>query len=385
MISSPYESISTKNSEITFRKYIAYLVILLMASHANAQDYSQDNGFSPFNDSSSIIINSKSIKYTGVNLVSAEYGLKLPGNYGEDYIYPTPKEIDYFVSKGMNNFRLIFRWERLQPDLYGELNGTEIRRIDEVINYANSKGASVTIEPYNFGRYIDKNERAKSGSLNPEWNGKIIGLNLSVSAFADFWTRLALHYKDNRKVVFGLMNEPHDMPTDVWISDANAAIKGIRGVGANNLILVPGNYWTSAHTWFTESYDGKTNAEAMLDISDPINNFAIEVHLYLITDEFNHLSACKGSMPRLQQLKALSKWLKQTGRRGFLAEFASGHDKNCLSLLNYLMNSIYRDKDVWLGWNYWCAGPLLEDDDIYNLAPLNGKDRPQMKILSRYL
>ncbi|HMB95538.1 MAG TPA: hypothetical protein VKK61_05825, partial [Tepidisphaeraceae bacterium] len=69
------------------------------------------------------------LQYTGVNLSGAEFGVStghtgtanLPGNYGSTYVYPddptqniSHTEVDYFIGKGMNTFRLPFRWERLQ-------------------------------------------------------------------------------------------------------------------------------------------------------------------------------------------------------------------------------------------------------------------------------
>lgn len=52
---------------------------------------------------------------SGVNLAGAEFGgNSIPGVFGTDYIYPLEEEVDYFVGKGMNVFRIPFRWERLQ-------------------------------------------------------------------------------------------------------------------------------------------------------------------------------------------------------------------------------------------------------------------------------
>jgi endoglucanase len=50
-----------------------------------------------------------------VNLAGADFGEgNLPGTFDVDYTYPTFEEVDYFVGKGMNVFRIPFRWERLQ-------------------------------------------------------------------------------------------------------------------------------------------------------------------------------------------------------------------------------------------------------------------------------
>ncbi len=56
-------------------------------------------------------------------------------------------------------------------------------------------------------------------------------------------------FKGNPKMLFGLMNEPHGMPTEQWLGAANAAIQSIRAAGAPQLILVPGNAWIGAHSW----------------------------------------------------------------------------------------------------------------------------------------
>ena len=43
------------------------------------------------------------------------------------------------------------------------------------------------------------------------WNGGIIGQGGPTNAqFASLWSQIATKYKDQSKVAFGLMNEPHD-------------------------------------------------------------------------------------------------------------------------------------------------------------------------------
>src|SRR4051794_39172885 len=87
----------------------------------------------------------------GVNLAGAEFGTKVPGVYGTDYTYPTHAEIDYYASKGMGVIRMPFLWERLQPAKNGTFDATELRRLDDVVNYATGKGMKIEIEPHNFG------------------------------------------------------------------------------------------------------------------------------------------------------------------------------------------------------------------------------------------
>lgn len=71
----------------------------------------------------------------------------------------------------------------------------------------------------------------------------------------DFWKEVAARYKDDGRVLFELYNEPHDVPPEVWLSggkggQADYAAAGmqqlhdaVRGVGAENLVIVGGLNW----------------------------------------------------------------------------------------------------------------------------------------------
>ena len=113
------------------------------------------------------------------------------------------------------------------------------------------------------------------------------------------------------------------MPTEQWASAANAAIAAIRTAGANNLILVPGNGFTGAWTWNSNSY-GTPNATAMLSIVDPKNNFAFDVHQYLDSDGSGTHATIANNDPTIgvQRLTAFTQWLQTNHLRGFLGEFA---------------------------------------------------------------
>ncbi len=141
-------------------------------------------------------------------------------------------------------------------------------RLDAVANYAASKGMQMILDVHNYAAY----------------RGSRIGTkNVPTSALGDLWRRIAERYKDNKSVIFGLMNEPHDMATETWLEAANNAIAEIRATGAKNLILVPGNGWSSARTWVDSDY-GTPNGDVMLKIEDPADDFAYDVHQYLNAD-----------------------------------------------------------------------------------------------------
>lgn len=310
-----------------------------------------------------------SVGYTGVNLAGADFGENnLPGTYNVDYTYPTHTEVDYFVNKGMKIFRLPFRWERLQQQQFEDLDTDELARIDDFVDYATSKGASVLLDPHNYARYY----------------GTVIGEGVPDTAFADFWSKLATHYMSNSSVIFGLMNEPHDMSSELWRDDANKAIQAIRKTGATNLILVPGNGWSGAHSWEESSY-GTPNATVMLKIRDPGNNYAFDVHQYLDSDFSGTSDQCVNTVIGSQSLVDFTLWLKHHHKRGFLSEFSGGSNKVCYKAIDRMLGYIDSHADVWLGWTYWAAGPWWPKQSTTTLEPIGRRDRPQMATLSKHI
>jgi endoglucanase len=330
------------------------------------------------------------LQFTGVNLAGADFGEgNLPGTYNVHYTYPTTAEVDYFVGKGVNTFRLPFRWERVQQSLNSAFNATEFSRLDAFVQYATSQGAHVILDPHNYARY----------------HGSVIGSGaVPHSAFADFWTRLANEYKDNDHVIFGLMNEPNSMPTEQWRDAANSAITAIRDTGAANLILVPGNGWTGAHSW-AQNWYGTPNANVMLSIADPLDNFAFDVHQYLDHDS-SGTSAQIGTNQNpnnvnigVERLTTFTQWLHTNNRRGFLGEFAvansrigsgtsGGQPQIGDEALENMLNYMAAHEDVWLGWTWWAAGPWWSEYQ-FTLEPTalgqpSQTDRPAMAVLQQH-
>jgi endoglucanase len=321
------------------------------------------------------------LNYTGVNLAGADFGEgNLPGTYNIHYTYPTSAEVDYFIGKGMNTFRLPFRWERLQQSLNASFNAAEFLRLDNFVNYATAQGAYVVLDPHNYARY----------------HGSVIGGgSVSNASFADFWSRLANEYRDNPRVIFGLMNEPNSMPTEQWRDAANTAIAAIRNAGATNLILVPGNAWTGAHSW-TQNWYGTPNSVAMLGIVDPGNNFAFDVHQYLDDNSAGDDAGIVSQTVGQQRLVQFTDWLHANDRRGFLGEFAvanstigAGESQIGDVAIDNMLNYIQANSDVWLGWTWWAAGPWW-GNYMFTLEPTNlgqpgQTDRPAMGVLQPHL
>ncbi len=305
----------------------------------------------------------------GVSLAGADFGEdNLPGEFGTHYTYPTPAEVDYFLSRGMNLFRLPFRWERLQPVPGAGLDRDELSRLRAIVTYATGKGAHVVLDPHNYARYF----------------GKVVGSpDLPTLALADFWTLLAREFGSDRRVIFGLMNEPFDMATAQWLEQAKMAIAAIRETGAQNLVLVPGNAWSGAHSWTWEDYGG-ANAVVMAGVRDPGNNFAHEVHQYLDEDSSGASAQCVSATIGSDRLRGFTEWLEQHGAQGFLGEFAGGANERCAAALGDMLGFIERHPDQWIGWAWWAAGPWW-GDYAFSLEPEAGRDRPQMAVLDVFL
>jgi endoglucanase len=323
----------------------------------------------------------RAVSLTGVNLAGADFGeSNLPGTYNVHYTYPTSAEVDYFMGKGMNTFRIPFRWERLQQTANTPFNSAELGRLNTIVNYATSQGAYVVLDPHNYARYY----------------GNVVGTAAVPNAnFADLWSRLADIYKDNNRVVFGLMNEPNTMPTEQWRDAANSAIAAIRNAGATNLILVPGNAWTGAHSW-NDTWYGTSNSTIMLGITDPQNNFAFDVHQYLDGDSSGSSSSVVSAAIGQQRLVNFTNWLHANNRRGFLGEFAvanstigTGGSQIGDEAIHNMLSYIETHGDVWLGWTWWAAGPWWNNYmftlEPTNLGQQNQTDRPAMAVLQSHL
>jgi endoglucanase len=308
-------------------------------------------------------------RYRGANLSGAEYNpFRAPALPNRDYIYPGARELDHLREAGMNIVRLPFRWERLQPVLGGDLDRAELARLDRVIDLAGGRKMSVLLDPHNYARY----------------GRKVIGSpDVPNEYFADFWRRLALRYGGNRAILFGLMNEPNDIPSQQWFAAAQAAIDAIRRAGASNLILVPGNAWTGAHSWFTKR-DGRSNAGAFEALTDPADRLVVEVHQYLDQNYSGTGKTCRSTTIGVEKITPVTTWLRQRKYRAFLGEFGVPVDPTCLEALDRTLAYLHGNGDVWLGWTYWAGGPWLAGYP-YGIAPKDGQDTPQMQVLRRHL
>lgn len=311
------------------------------------------------------------MRLVGVNLCGAEFAPQNdPGTYNIDYTYPTHQEIDYYTSKGMTVIRLPFLMDRMQATANGLLNQVQLGYMDDVVNYAASKGMKAILDPHDYGYE----------------HGMLIGDSASYAAFANFWRQVAAHYKGNAAVIFGLENEPHVQTAAQWLPAVNAAIAAIRGAGATQEILVPAVSWESAMNFTT---DGSSTTLAQ-GIKDPSNNYAFEVHQYLDPDASgSSTSIANGDLNTgPKRLQAVTQWAQQTGNRLFLGEIGVGTDTASTTALNNTLAYMQKNASVWQGVTYFAGGPWWGTTALSieptGLGTASIIDRPQMSVLKQY-
>ncbi|RYG35737.1 glycoside hydrolase family 5 protein [bacterium] len=302
------------------------------------------------------------LQYTGTNMSGAEFGPITPGvapKLAQDYSYPYPKEIDYFASKGMNVFRVPFHWEAMQRPMGGPLVQEELARLKFLVSDITSKGFVAIIDPHNYARYD--------------------GFCVSPADLASLWTGLAKEFKGDRRVWFGLMNEPHDMKDQHWLDIANASIAAIRKTGAKNFLLVPGDHWSGAHTW-----GWSDNATVMLGVKDPLNHWALDVHQYLDSDSSGTSEKIVSPTIGVERIKAVTEWCRKNKRQAFLGEFGTAPTEEAKVAVQNMLRDMEKNRDVWLGFTWWSAGPRW-GDYMYAIEPVKGEDRPQLGYLQPHL
>ncbi|KAH0834839.1 hypothetical protein J3R83DRAFT_10459 [Lanmaoa asiatica] len=92
--------------------------------------------------------------------------------------------------------------------------------------------------------------------------------------FAELWYNIADYWKNESRIIFGVMNEPHDIPNImIWAGSVQAAVTAIHSTGASSqIILLPGNNYTS-----TETFIPSDSAAALNMVRNPdgsITNFS---------------------------------------------------------------------------------------------------------------
>jgi endoglucanase len=297
----------------------------------------------------------------GVNLAGAEFG-KIGGRWK----WPQTANLQYYLGKGFNIFRIPFKWDRLQPTLGGPLDETAMQGLDELVRVATTAGAIAVLDSHDYGRRC----------------GVVIGTpgsDISITAFADYWGRIAQRYRGNGLVWYNLMNEPNNQDPATNVAAQNAACAAIRRAGATSKVLFSGTAWSGAKSWVATG-----NAKVMLMARDPANNFAFDVHQYLGK---GHLG--KKSLDQLpgigsRVLEVVTDWARANDRKLFLGEFAVDQQPQSMAEVRGMLDFMAAHADVFVGATYFAGGGTWGRNPN-SLDPIDGVDKPQMDMLRQYM
>lgn len=312
------------------------------------------------------VVEGGGVSLVGVNFSSPGFGSSaLPGKYGTNYIYPAESYYQKYGELGLNLVRLTILWERIQPQLNGELNAVELARLLQSLDFADKHGVKVIVDLHNYYRYY----------------GKLIGsTEVPIASFADVWTRLATKLSDHPGLRgYGLMNEPHNT-NGLWPEAALAASQAIRQVDQEHWIYVGGDRYSAALYW--PKYNNRLINDPWM--RDPRNNLIYEAHLYLDRDTSGmYADRTETFAPSLgvDRARPFIDWLKANNLLGHIGEFGvpAYSDQGIVAMDNLL--GYLRDNCVPL--TYWAAGPWWGDYPL-SLDVKSGGDRPQLPVLTRY-
>ncbi|KAH9904973.1 endoglucanase 1 [Xylariomycetidae sp. FL2044] len=305
---------------------------------------------------------SATIYYAGVAESGGEFGVwsadatpgtGLPGTFGVEYQFIDEAGVDVHVDENhLNLFRIAFLLERMCPletGLGATFDETHFGHFKDAVDYVTvTKGAYAILDPHNYMRYNDPSSQPYSGSVIGNTSDETAA---TTAQFGEFWGELAARFADNDRVIFGLMNEPHDMASSLVLENNQAAIDAIRAAGAANLIIMPGNSWTGGHAW-TEGTD--PSSAIMHTFVDPLNNTAIDIHEYLDVDYSGSHSECVNGP---EKLDALTEWLETHQLKAFVTEFGGHNNTGCATMLTDMVNYM-AEHDAYIGWTAWAAGPF---------------------------
>ncbi|KAF3190924.1 Endoglucanase EG-II [Orbilia oligospora] len=288
---------------------------------------------------------SKKVKYAGVNIAGFDFGMATTGTQNMPEIIDVSvtgvTQMRHFVNDDkFNIFRLPAGWQfLLNNNLGGTLHSTNFGKYDTLVQGCLNLGALCIVDIHNYAR----------------WNNAIIGQGGPTDAqFVDIWTQLARKYAGQSRIVFGVMNEPHDVNINTWAATVQKVVTAIRNAGATSqMILLPGNGWTSAGEFVSNGSGDLLNQITNPDGSK--TNLVFDVHKYLDSDNSGtHAECVTNNIDAAFQ--PLATWLRKVGRQAFLSEVGGGNVESCGLYMCQLLDFLNANSDVYLGWTSWAAG-----------------------------
>jgi endoglucanase len=197
--------------------------------------------------------------------------------------------------------------------------------------------------------------------------------------FISLWTQLAKHYATQQKIIFGIMNEPHDLDMTSWARTAQAAVKAIRIAGATSqLILLPGNHWSAASSFVQDSAPAMAT---VIDADGTTMKLIYDIHQYFDGKDGNgggNEAACTTDHVS-DGFSPLADYLRSYGRQALLSETGGGNTSSCLQCVCSALDFLNANSDVFLGWVGWAAGSF-DDSYLANESPQGDTDTSLIRM-----
>ncbi|KAF7716125.1 Endo-1,4-beta-D-glucanase [Penicillium ucsense] len=303
------------------------------------------------------------VRFAGVNIAGFDFGVKTDGT--QDLTQVADESVDgvnqmqHFVNDdGFNIFRLPAGWQFLvNSNLGGSLDSNNFGKYDKLVQGCLSLGAHCIVDVHNYAR----------------WNGAVIGQGGPTDdQFLSLWTQLATKYKSESKIIFGVMNEPHDLNINTWAATVQKAVTAIRKTGATSqMILLPGTDYTNAAN-FIENGSGAA-LSAVTNPDGSTTNLIFDVHKYLDSDNSGTHVECVTD--NAAAFTNLAQWLRSNKRQAMLTETGGGNVASCGQYMCQQLDVINNNSDVYLGWTSWSAGGFQPSWNYELLeTPTNGVD-----------
>lgn len=298
-------------------------------------------------------------------------------------------QMQHFVQQNaLNMFRLPVTWQFLINS--NNLNGTganisagtlatsagqfsqvNMGQYSQLVRGCLATGSFCIIDVHNYARF----------------EGQVIGQGGPTNAqFASMWSQIATTYRNESKVIFGIMNEPHDLPNlSMWADSVQAAVTAIRMAGATTqMILLPGTDFTHAQTYVENGSAGNLSRVHNPDGSN--TSLIFDVHQYLDSDDSGTHLECVTDRVN-DTFVPLAQFLRANGRKAMLTEIGGGNTTSvclfhtptfgihttdaerlsqCLTDLCNTLAFVNSASDVYLGYTGWSAGGFSATD--YNLT-----------------
>ncbi|KAI5124167.1 hypothetical protein M0805_000975 [Coniferiporia weirii] len=297
----------------------------------------------------------------GVNTAGYDFTVSTDGSFSGSGTSPPVSQYAHFANEGVNIFRIPFAWQLMTPTLGGDISASFFETYDTTVQAALSSGPDVyvIVDVHNYAR----------------WNGAIIGQGGPTNdQFASLWSQIATKYASNSRIIFGVMNEPHDLTSiPMWADSVQAAVNAIRAAGATSqIILMPGSSWSSAEALPTEA------GPYLLDVTDPAggtSKLLFDVHKYLDSDNSGTHADCVTD--NVDVLQTLVDWLQTNGnRQALLSETGGGNTASCETDLNSELAFVKSNSDSIVGFTVWAAG-AFDPSYVLSVTPnSDGSDQP---------